>query len=86
MSEFNSDVQLVSFLKDIRANAVSILRNISINLVGQSDLEVTPERRKIFVDACENLAIHEVNTCTVSVRNLIYLFFLGRPRFCPRPI
>jgi N-terminal acetyltransferase B complex non-catalytic subunit len=59
--------QLVQSLKDLRANAISILREISSQLVKKSEQEGTTERRKSFVDACATIVKSDVSSNAIGI-------------------
>ncbi|TFK42516.1 actin cytoskeleton organization protein [Crucibulum laeve] len=52
---------LVSSFKAIRINAISVLKEISADLVRRSESEGTSESRKTFVDACTKLITSELD-------------------------
>ncbi|KAJ7632694.1 actin cytoskeleton organization protein [Roridomyces roridus] len=47
---------LVQQFKPLRANAVTLLREVSASLIKQGELDGTAEQRKLFVDGCSMLS------------------------------
>ncbi|KAG6810186.1 hypothetical protein H0H92_012950 [Tricholoma furcatifolium] len=53
---------LVASLKAIRSEAVTVLRDMSVDLVKQSETVATQETRKAFIDACAIVSVQQIDT------------------------